>query len=614
MPDNGQPSDETTELKAVIEDLVKAIGKPGGVGADVTNSTNPTTLLDAIKVLNTTLTANATNSKNTTDTATSTTTSNAESQKKLDDIKLQIEQLELEKRKEQFKEYRGPDEKERTSEEKLKSARDVGEQTVKKAEDLVGGFVDRFIPGPIKDILGLLGGNQLLENINRVVINNAKELSAEAFAREELKEEQEIKRKEKELKEKSRELTLNKLNQKLEGKGVSNETSVVTEPVLTSTGEDVKAALAGKANTTEEETSSGQEVETSSGQEVETKGSEYRSEEERKYQVEIIGISDDAAGKIADKLRETLSERRELGAAPDSSVGNTAARSPLEGIQEGEKPAEIEGVLQGGIPAFTTKNITETITKSPSWLSVLGKAAVGAAGGPIIKSIGQRLIKAIPAIGKFLLAEGAGVATAASIPATGGADAPVAVALEIAEQTAAAKAADEVIKILSGASSFEANFSPKAEAAGGPVEKGSPYLVGEKGPELFVPNSSGNIIPNQNVERDITSNSAIEKLTEAIAKITSSPSEGLAAISKTTDTADESKKILQTINQTLLDIGNKLEAKNTEVTGNPKGMTGVVGANNSSSNNTINIISQGNPITNSRLRIDNFLYNRRANA
>ena len=35
-----------------------------------------------------------------------------------------------------------------------------------------------------------------------------------------------------------------------------------------------------------------------------------------------------------------------------------------------------------------------------------------------------------------------------------------------------------------------------ALAAGGPVKGGSSYLVGEKGPELFVPNSSGNIVPN----------------------------------------------------------------------------------------------------------------------
>ena len=34
------------------------------------------------------------------------------------------------------------------------------------------------------------------------------------------------------------------------------------------------------------------------------------------------------------------------------------------------------------------------------------------------------------------------------------------------------------------------------KADGGPVTGGSPYVVGEKGPELFVPGSSGNIIPN----------------------------------------------------------------------------------------------------------------------
>ncbi len=37
---------------------------------------------------------------------------------------------------------------------------------------------------------------------------------------------------------------------------------------------------------------------------------------------------------------------------------------------------------------------------------------------------------------------------------------------------------------------------PTPKAAGGPVSGGSPYLVGEKGPELFVPSSGGNIVPN----------------------------------------------------------------------------------------------------------------------
>jgi len=40
------------------------------------------------------------------------------------------------------------------------------------------------------------------------------------------------------------------------------------------------------------------------------------------------------------------------------------------------------------------------------------------------------------------------------------------------------------------------NFFAGFRAEGGPVNSGSPYMVGEKGPELFVPSSSGSIVPN----------------------------------------------------------------------------------------------------------------------
>lgn len=45
---------------------------------------------------------------------------------------------------------------------------------------------------------------------------------------------------------------------------------------------------------------------------------------------------------------------------------------------------------------------------------------------------------------------------------------------------------------LSGA--LDSFFTPKA--IGGPVQSGQPYMVGERGAEMFVPNSSGSIIPN----------------------------------------------------------------------------------------------------------------------
>ena len=42
-------------------------------------------------------------------------------------------------------------------------------------------------------------------------------------------------------------------------------------------------------------------------------------------------------------------------------------------------------------------------------------------------------------------------------------------------------------------------FSAKPKAMGGPVAAGGSYLVGEKGPELFVPQQSGNIVPNHSL-------------------------------------------------------------------------------------------------------------------
>lgn len=50
-------------------------------------------------------------------------------------------------------------------------------------------------------------------------------------------------------------------------------------------------------------------------------------------------------------------------------------------------------------------------------------------------------------------------------------------------------------------------------AAGGPVSAGTAYMVGEKGPELFVPNSSGSIVPNgagRGTTINLTVNGAID--------------------------------------------------------------------------------------------------------
>ena len=39
----------------------------------------------------------------------------------------------------------------------------------------------------------------------------------------------------------------------------------------------------------------------------------------------------------------------------------------------------------------------------------------------------------------------------------------------------------------------------QARASGGPVYAGQQYMVGERGPELFVPNTNGTIVPNNSL-------------------------------------------------------------------------------------------------------------------
>jgi hypothetical protein len=69
-----------------------------------------------------------------------------------------------------------------------------------------------------------------------------------------------------------------------------------------------------------------------------------------------------------------------------------------------------------------------------------------------------------------------------------------------------------LVKGISGAIS---SIFGGGKAAGGPVTGGTTYLVGEKGPELFTPGSSGNIIPNNRLGGgggtiNITVNGAID--------------------------------------------------------------------------------------------------------
>ncbi|MFN8996634.1 MAG: hypothetical protein ACK5X3_23645, partial [Pseudomonadota bacterium] len=53
-----------------------------------------------------------------------------------------------------------------------------------------------------------------------------------------------------------------------------------------------------------------------------------------------------------------------------------------------------------------------------------------------------------------------------------------------------------IVSSIAGAFGFGGGTQLPGRAAGGPVSAGMGYLVGEKGPELFLPRQSGSIVPN----------------------------------------------------------------------------------------------------------------------
>ena len=154
-------------------------------------------------------------------------------------------------------------------------------------------------------------------------------------------------------------------------------------------------------------------------------------------------------------------------------------------------------------------------------------------------------------------------------------------------------------------------------AKGGEVDESKPIIVGEEGPELFVPSSNGNIIPNDKLG-SVAGTSATQraasfnqnKVKSNNNKVEASPSNTLSYISNTSTTETDSNDLLQTINQTLMDISSKLVISNDKPSSSSVNSTVTAGGTNNSSTITVNAV--GNPITNARLKTDNMLYIRRS--
>jgi len=108
--------------------------------------------------------------------------------------------------------------------------------------------------------------------------------------------------------------------------------------------------------------------------------------------------------------------------------------------------------------------------------------------------------------------------------------------VEVAIEKAAADLGDKI-------GGFLGNLFKKKREKGGPVFAGQTYLVGEKGPELFVPKTAGTIIPNNQTEKII--NNETEKIinneTEKIINYQISNTRIISALNESNATAPKTK-------------------------------------------------------------------------
>lgn len=166
-----------------------------------------------------------------------------------------------------------------------------------------------------------------------------------------------------------------------------------------------------------------------------------------------------------------------MSASTPSTLGNTVFSTP--------STSSLFPGLGGPMPSssgslsLSTQNLAIAVNDLPkSLLSIITQSLAPGMSGPMVTALQQALI-------------GAGY----SIPAgaTG----------YYGDQTTSAVAAWQRAVGISAGSSFGyfgpislAHIQAEPRAEGGPVSSGRPYIVGERGPELFVPGMSGGIVPN----------------------------------------------------------------------------------------------------------------------
>lgn len=224
---------------------------------------------------------------------------------------------------------------------------------------------------------------------------------------------------------------------------------------------------------------------------------------------ELQGVDNQRAAATGTYLATTLQDEAEkhaatsLGALRDATDKLTQAFSDL--------PAHLVELLTSTVNGFNSAFSSAVMTPSHSsqeWRRNMSNAmagqfrSLGSRGLDAALQLGEGNLLGKFGFGKASKPDGSSAAAAlwvrlATLTSGAGASSAASGAAAAAGSIVAStpgmgsNAGGMVSGIVSGALSALAHF-----AAGGPIPSGLPAIVGENGPELFVPSSSGHIVPN----------------------------------------------------------------------------------------------------------------------
>lgn len=220
---------------------------------------------------------------------------------------------------------------------------------------------------------------------------------------------------------------------------------------------------------------------------------------------------DEALGSLDQMFRQATSqEKRERIRALQRRL--EAMRGEMQGVSQ-------EGVRFG---KMLSQGIANAITQAAT--------AIGE-GTSALEAVGQVLGQLFQRLGSAMIAYGIGLEAVKQLnPAVAIAGGAALVAAGAALSTALSDTQNEIGSTdgdgvrrdrISSGGEASSGIDVPGRASGGPIRAGRPYMVGERGPEMIVPNESGVVVsnqalnaatsrPTQNVSANVNSQVAVE--------------------------------------------------------------------------------------------------------